>query len=64
MNKLKQAMIVIKQIKGLYDSCIKSKSPYLKNDYEKKIKSLKKELKEYCGYKHFNYKQLCEMNNI
>ena len=32
---MKQAMVVINQIKGLYDSCIKSKSPYLKNDYEK-----------------------------
>ena len=57
-------MVVINQIKGLYDSCIKSKSPYLKNDYEKKIRSLKRDLKEYCFYKKINYKQLCERNNI
>lgn len=57
-------MVVINQIKGLYDSCIKSNSPYLKNDYEKKIRSLKRDLKEYCFYKNINYKSLCHKYNI
>lgn len=61
---MKQAMAVIKEIRRLYHGCAVTQSPYLKNDYTKKIKSLKRELKEYCGYKHFNYKELCEMNNI
>jgi len=30
---MKQALIVIKEIKRLYNACIKSKSKYLKNDY-------------------------------
>lgn len=55
-------MAVIKEIRRLYH--VVTQSPYLKNVYTKKIKSLKRELKEYCSYKHFNYKQLCEMNNI
>lgn len=61
---MKQALIVINEIKRLYTACIKSTSPYLKTDYEKKIKSLKTDLKEYCSYKHFNYKGLCNKYNI
>lgn len=61
---MKQAMVVIKEIRRLYYGCMVTQSPYLKNDYKKKIRALKRDLKEYCGYKNFNYKQLCEMNNI
>lgn len=57
-------MVVINEIKRLYDGCIVTKSPYLKNDYEKKIKALKRDLKEYCSYKKFNYKELCVKYNI
>ena len=61
---MKQAMVVIKEIRRLYHGRMVTQSPYLKNDYQKKIRALKRDLKEYCSYKHFNYKQLCEMNNI
>lgn len=61
---MKQAIAVIKEIRRLYHGCAVTQSPYLKNDYTKKIKSLKRDLKEYCGYKNFNYKQLCEQYNI
>lgn len=59
-----QALVVIKEINRLYTACIKTKSQYLKKDYEKQIKVLKKDLKEYCYYKHFNYKELCQKYNI
>lgn len=61
---MKQALIVIDEIKRLQMSCIKSKSIYLKKDYSKKIKSLKRDLKEYCFYKKYNYKNICQEYNI
>lgn len=61
---MKQALIVIDEIKRYYSSCLNSNSSYLKRDYEKKIKSLKRDLKEYCFYKNYNYKKICKEYNI
>lgn len=61
---MEQAIVVINEIKRLYTACYESKSQYLRNDYEKKIRSLKKDLKEYCYYKKFDYKKICEDYNI
>ena len=61
---MQQALVVVNEIKRLYTACIKSKSPYLKRDYEKKIRSLKRDLKEYCFYRKFNYKKICQEYNI
>lgn len=61
---MKQAMVVINEIKRLYAACIKSESNYLKTDYSKQIKKLKKDLKEYCGYKNLNYDKLCDEYQI
>lgn len=61
---MKQALALINEIKLDYDALIKSKSPYLKKDREKHIKALKRDLKEYCYYKGFNFKYLCEQHNI
>jgi hypothetical protein len=55
---MKQAMIVVNEIKRLEKAMEKSKSMYLKNDYAKNIKELKSDLKEYCGYKKLNYYEL------
>ena len=52
---MKQAMIVVNEIKRLEKAMEKSKSAYLKNDYAKNIKELKSDLKEYCGYRNLNY---------
>lgn len=57
---MKQALIVIEELKRLYAACIKSESKYLKTDYGKQIKKLKKDLKEYCGYKKIDYEKLCK----
>lgn len=65
MNKPDKMMLKhIEQIKACYNAVIKSKSPYLKNDIEKKIYSLKKELKEYCAYKNISYKTIVRVYNI
>ena len=55
---MKQAIIVVNEIKRLEKAMEKSKSEYLKKDYAKNIKELKSELKEYCGYKKLNYYEL------
>ena len=36
----------------------KTYSPYLKQDYQKHLKRLKKDLREYCYYRGFNYKEI------
>ena len=41
-----------------------TKSPYLKKDKEKSIARKKKELKEYCYNKGYNYKKICFENGI
>ena len=56
---MKQALIVIHEIQGYYSAIGKTGSPYLKKDYLKKIGNLKRDLKEYCSYKNYNFKKLC-----
>jgi len=46
----------IYQIKRMQYACAKSNSPYLKNDYDKKIKSMIRDLKEYWIYKNYQLK--------
>ncbi len=61
---MKQALKVIEEIKSDYRAIEQTKSQYLVNDRLKHIKSLKRDLKEYCSYKGFNYKQLTTEHNI
>lgn len=55
---MKAAREHIQEINRLYKAMHKSKSQYLKNDYSKRIHNMKKELKTYCGYRGYNYKEL------
>lgn len=48
----------IAEIKRLYGAINKTNSKYLKNDYTKNIKTLKRGLKEYCSYKGYNYNEI------
>lgn len=57
---MKQALIVINEIKADYKAIQKSKSKYLINDKSKHIKKLEKELKDYCKFKNINYYELKE----
>lgn len=61
---MKQALIVVDEIKRLEESIAKSKSRYLTNDCSKNIYELKKELKEYCGYRGYDYEKLVERYKI
>ena len=55
---MKQALIVVAEIKQLKAAVRKSKSMKLKNDYHKAIRNKKADLKEYCQYKGLNYEEL------
>ena len=55
---MKQALIVVNKIKKLETIINNTSSNYLKADYRKQINSLKKDLKDYCFFKHFNYNDL------
>lgn len=55
---MKAAMNQVKEINKLKEAIENTQSQHLKRDYEKKIHKLKKELKEYCTYKKFNYRKL------
>lgn len=48
----------VEEIKRLYGAINKTSSKHLKNDYTKNIKALKRDLKEYCSYKGYNYKEI------
>lgn len=55
---MKQALKVIEQIKAEKKAVESSSSQYLINDRLKHIKALKRDLKEYCSYKGYNYKEI------
>lgn len=55
---MKQALKVVAEIERLKGAVEKTKSAHLKNDYSKAIRRLTAELKEYCGYKKLNYKEV------
>lgn len=58
---MKQALKVIDEIKADYKAIEQSKSPYLINDRLKHINALKRDLKEYCKYRGYNYNELEKM---
>lgn len=55
---MKQALKVIEGIKADYEVIEHTKSQNLINDKLKHIKALKRDLKEYCEYKGYDYNQL------
>lgn len=55
---MKQALIVVKKIKDLEKVINNTNSIYLKQDYRKQINRLKKDLKDYCFFKNYNYNDL------
>ena len=58
---MKAAREHIEEINRMYVAVEKTKSQYLKNDYSKNIHRMKKELKTYCGYKGYDYKELSKL---
>lgn len=48
----------IEEIMRYKQAIEKTNSAYLKNDYSKCIYEMKRELKEYCGYRGYNYKEI------
>lgn len=55
---MKAALRQVAEINRLKTAIEKTDSAYLKNDYAKNIRKLQKELKEYCGYKGYDYKAI------
>lgn len=55
---MKQALIVVDEIKRLQAAMKRSKSMQLKNDYRKKINRHIKDLKIYCNYKNIDFKEV------
>lgn len=55
---MRQALIVVQEIKRLEKAIHKTESYRLRNDYRKGIERLKLELKEYCRYKGLNGRKL------
>lgn len=55
---MKAAIRQMKEIDRLEKAISKTKSVYLKNDYIKNLRTLKSELKEYCGYRGFDYDRI------
>lgn len=48
----------VEEINRLKMAVKKTKSAHLKNDYSKNIKRLTADLREYCGYRNFNFKKI------
>lgn len=61
MNALEEHINEIKRFKG---AIAKSNSTYLKNDYSKHLMFLMKELKIYCKYRGYNYKEILKIYDI
>lgn len=55
---MKAAQRQVAEINRLKTAMEKTNSNYLKNDYSKRIKTLTNELKEYCGYRGFDFKRV------
>lgn len=55
---MKQALKVVAEIERLKIAAEKTESKYLRKDYSKAIKRLVAELKEYCGYRKLDFKEL------
>lgn len=52
----------IAEMKRLKTAFNKTNSMYLKNDYAKAIRKMQRELREYCGYRGLDYKQIIKNN--
>ena len=55
---MKAALRQVDEINTLLVAHKKPESIYLKQDYAKAINRKRKELKEYCFYKGYNYKEM------
>lgn len=55
---MRAAMRQVEEIRRLEQAISKTKSTYLINDYSKNIRTLKRELREYCGYRGFDYNEV------
>ena len=55
---MKAVMRHLEEIRRVEEALKKTDSPYLKQDYQKHLKRLKKDLREYCHYRGFNYKEI------
>lgn len=55
---MRAAMRQVEEIRRLEKAIGKTKSTYLINDYSKNIRTLKRELREYCGYRGFDYNEV------
>ena len=55
---MKAAMRQVEEIDRLKEAIRKTNSNYLKNDYAKNMRTLKRELKEYCRYRGIDYQRV------
>lgn len=55
---MKQALKVVDEIKRMKAAIDNTNSAYLKNDYAKGIRRLQNELREYCGYRGYCFKEI------
>lgn len=61
---MKAAVRQVKEIRRIEEAISKTKSVYLKNDYSKNIRTLKSELREYCGYRGIDYNKVINGNFV
>lgn len=54
----------INEMRVCKKAMLKTDSMYLKNDFSKKFHRMNKELKEYCYYRGFDYKDILKKFNI
>lgn len=59
-NAKKHEQKQIDEIKRMQEALTKTDSKRLKSDYSKRIARLKADLKEYCGYRGFDYREIIE----
>lgn len=55
---MKAAMRQVDEIDRVQEAIRKTKSPHLKKDYSKYLIELKRDLREYCGYKGLDYNKI------
>ena len=55
---MRAAMRQVEEINRLKEAVEKTKSAHLKNDYAKNIKRLTAELREYCGYRKYDFRKV------
>lgn len=55
---MKQALILVSEIKRMREAITKTRSKHLINDYKKSISRNIQDLKEYCSYRGINFEEL------